>query len=145
MLMRSERLELEDVMLMQVAINSPFVMERYLSARRCAVIHNVTEANLILSRTFGILVWLEQVVDICQLAGLGSRDAKLFRNYQHIPVDRREKLKYDFIQGILKLGYSRDDALRLFEVLAYTACDTWKHDGIAAQIKQFLNNTKPFI
>lgn len=143
--MRIERLELEDVMLMQVAINSSFVMERYLTARRSAIIHKVAEANLILSRTFGILVWFEQVVDLCKLAGLSRKEAKLFRNYQYISVDRREHLKYDFIRGIIKLDYTRDDALRLFEVLAYTACDTWKRYGVAEQVKQFFKNTKQFI
>lgn len=143
--MRVERIELEDVMLTVIGINASNVMVRYLNARQCAIKHKIPEVNLILSRTYGVLVWRHQVDELTRLAGLTAKEAKLFRVYQFISIDKRDALMQKFMTGMLESGYDEQDAMDLFQLLAYTACDTWKREGVAAQVKQFLTNLKMFV
>lgn len=136
--MRSERIEIDDVMALYVGLHSPMMMKKYLEARQKAIMHNVPQANLVLGRTYGVLLWLEQLEELCILAGMTRRDAKLFRQYRFLNDYSRERMKTKFIDGIMRLGNTREDAYILYEFIAYSACDTWKRTGVAEHVRQFV-------
>lgn len=139
--MRSERLEIDDVAALYIGLHSPMMMKRYLEARQNAIIHKVPQANIALGRTYGVLMCLEQLEELCFLAGMPRRDAKLFRNYRFQKEDVRDRLRMNFLNGMKRLGNSREDSYVLFEYIAYTACDTWNREGVMEHVRQFIKSS----
>ena len=137
-MMKFERLEFDDVAALYIGLHSRSSLDRYMTAREHPIVHKVTEANVILSRTYGVLLYLEDLQELLVLAGMNPKDAKKFRMYTYLSDSVREDLREGFVGGIMKLGYSREDAFVLFEYLAYTACDAFKRDGVAANVRKFI-------
>ncbi len=136
--MKYERIEFDDICALYIGLHLPFQLERYMTARQYAVVHKVSEANVILGRTHGVLLYLEDLKEIVSLAGLNQKDAKNFRIYTHLNESEQERLINEFLGGIKQLGYSREDAFELFEYVAYTACDTFRREGVFAQVRKFI-------
>ena len=136
--MRYERIEFDDVCALYIGLHSRSTLDRYMTAREHPIVHKVAETNVILSRTYGVLLYLEDLWDILVLAGMNPKDAKKFRMYTYLRDSERENLRERFVCGIRKLGYSREDAFILFDYVAYTACDTFRRDGVAANVRKFI-------
>ena len=138
LIMKYERIEFDDVCALYIGLHNRSTLDRYMTAREHPIVHKVAEANVILSRTYGVLLYLEDLWDILALAGMNPKDAKKFRMYTYLRDSDREILRERFVFGIRKLGYSREDAFILFDYVAYTACDTFRREGVAANIRKFI-------
>ena len=136
--MRKERLDTEDIMAMVVGLHYPIAFKRYMSARQKTVIHKIAEANTILERTFGVLLYSEDLIDLCNLAGMNRKDSKLFRSYEYLSVDQQRRLKNAFVGGFEKLGYSKESIYPLFHFVAYTACECLTREYVAASVKRYI-------
>ena len=136
--MRKERLHTEDVMAMIVGLYFPFAFKRYMCARQKAVIHRIAEANTVLQRTFGVLLYVEDLIALCKLAGMSRRDSKLFRIYENLSVDQQRRLKNAFVGGFEKLGYSKESIYPLFHFVAYTACECLTREYVAASVRGYI-------
>ena len=74
------------------------------------------EIKRILSSTYGILIYQEQIIQIATvMAGFTLAEADLFRR----AVSKKDKevllnAKNDFIKGAIKKGYKQEDALKMF-------------------------------
>jgi DNA polymerase III alpha subunit len=137
-MMKFERLEFDDVAALYIGLHCRSSLDRYMTAREHPIVHQVTEANVILSRTYGVLLYIEDLQEILVLAGMNPRDAKKFRMYTYLRDSDRANLREKFVGGIMNLGYSRNDAFMFFEYVAYTACDTFRRDGVAANVRKFI-------
>lgn len=133
-----QRLETEDIYALFVGLHFPFALKRYLGAKEHPVYHKVAEANVILARSWGTILYYEEIIDLCALAGLKIRDAKLFRSYQFLSAKEQERLMKTFIAGYMKLGYSREDVYELFHYMAYTASDCLKREYVAKHVKRYI-------
>jgi hypothetical protein len=139
--MRKERLQTEDIMAFVVGMHYPLALERYMAARYNVIIHRVPEVNTLLQRTFGVLLYIEDLIAICQLGGINKRDARLFCSYEYLSLNERERLKKNFIEGFMKLGYSRGSVDSLFRIIAYTSCECLKREYVAACVKNYIKQT----
>ena len=106
--MRKERLHTEDVMAMVVGLHYPSAFQRYMIARQKAVIHKIAEVNTLLERTFGVLLYTEDLISLCALAGIHRKEAKMLRDYEYLSCKQQERLKDEFIGGFQRLGYHRE-------------------------------------
>ena len=140
--MRKERLQTEDVMAMVVGLHYPVAFNRYMSARQKAVVHKITEVNTLLQRSFGVLLYVEDLIEICGLAGISRKDSKLFRHYEFLSHQQQMRLKNDFIVGFEKLGYSKENIYPLFHYIAYTASETMKKEYVAASVKMYIRQAE---
>lgn len=140
--MRKERLQTEDIMAMVVGLHYPFAFNRYLTARQKAVLHKIPEVNILLERSFGVLLYVEDLIEICGLAGISRKDSKLFRHYEFLSHQQQMRLKNDFILGFEKLGYSKENICPLFHYIAYTACETLKKEYVAASVKRYIKQAE---
>lgn len=136
--MRKERLQTEDIMAMVVGLHYPFAFNRYMSARQKAVVHKIPEANILLDRSFGVLLYVEDLIALCELAGMSRKDAKLFRSYEFLSHKQQMQLKNDFIVGFENLGYSKESIYPLFHFVAYTACECLKKEYVVASVKRYI-------
>ena len=136
--MRKERLQTEDIMAMVVGLHYPFAFNRYMSARQKAVLHKIPEANTLLDRSFGVLLYVEDLIALCELAGMSRKDAKFFRSYEFLSHKQQMQLKNDFIVGFENLGYSKENIYPLFHYIAYTACETLKKEYVVASVKRYI-------
>ena len=122
--MRKERLHTEDVMAMVVGLHYPSAFQRYMIARQKAVTHKIAEANTILERTFGVLLYTEDLISLCALAGIHRKEAKMLRDYEYLSCKQQERLKDEFIGGFQRLGYNRESITRLRDTLLFNEpCD----------------------
>ena len=64
--MWKEILHTEDVMAMVVGLRYPSAFQRYMIARQNAVIHKIAEVNTLLERTFGVLLYTEDLISLYQ-------------------------------------------------------------------------------
>lgn len=99
--MRKERLHTEDLIAFIVGMEHPSAFQRYMSARYNVMIHHIPEVNTLLQRTFGVLLYIEDLIAICQLGGINKRDARLFCSYEYLSLNERERLKKNFIEGFI--------------------------------------------
>lgn len=129
-------------MAMVVGLHYPFAFNRYLTARQKAVLHKIPEVNILLERSFGVLLYVEDLIEICGLAGISRKDSKLFRHYEFLSHQQQMRLKNDFILGFEKLGYSKENICPLFHYIAYTACETLKKEYVAASVKRYIKQAE---
>lgn len=140
--MRKERLQTEDVMAMVVGLKFPFAFKRYMGARQKTVVHKIPEANTLLERSFGVLLYVEDLIALCELAGISRKDAKLFRVYEFLSQKQKMRLMNDFISGFENLGYSKENIYPLFHYIAYTACETLKKEYVVASVKRYIKQAE---
>ena len=78
------------------------------------------EIEDVLKPTYGILIYQEQVNKIAQvMGGFSPEDADLFRRaISHKEKDVIESSKVAFIDGAIKKGYKKEDALKMFNDIA---------------------------
>lgn len=143
--MRKERLHTEDVMAMVVGLHYPSAFQRYMIARQKAVIHKIAEVNTILERTFGVLLYTEDLISLCALAGIHRKEAKMLRDYEYLSCKQQERLKDEFIGGFQRLGYHRESIYPLFYYVAYTAKECIKREYVAASVKNYISQASQLI
>ena len=129
-------------MAMVVGLHYPFAFNRYMTARQKVVLHKIPEVNTLLERSFGVLLYVEDLIEICGLAGISRKDSKLFRSYEFLSKKQQIRLKNDFILGFEKLGYSKENIYPLFHYIAYTACETLKKEYVAASVKRYIKHSE---
>lgn len=137
--MWKEILHTEDVMAMVVGLRYPSAFQRYMIARQNAVIHKIAEVNTLLERTFGVLLYTEDLISLCVLAGIGRKEAKMLRDFEYLSCKQRDRLKDEFIDGFQKLGYSRESIYPLFYYVAYTAKECIKREYVVASVKNYIS------
>lgn len=137
--MRKERLHTEDVMAMVVGLRYPLAFKRYMIARQKAVIHKIAEVNTLLERTFGVLLYTEDLISLCALAGIHRKEAKMLRDFEYLSCKQQERLKDEFIGGFQRLGYHRESIYPLFYYIAYTAKECIKREYVAASVKNYIS------
>lgn len=97
--------------------NIPLYLESRKHPERVDYLH--PSLKPILKRTYGVMIYQEQVMQIAQtMAGfsLGKAD-NLRKAISKKKGDELKKLKIDFIQGAIQKGYDQDLAVKVYELI----------------------------
>ena len=97
--------------------NIPVYLENRTNPEKIEYVHN--DLKPILAETYGIIVYQEQIMSIARtMAGFTYGKADILRRaMSKKKAEELEKLYPDFIDGCMKKGYSKDIAVKVYDLI----------------------------